>query len=307
MVLHLLQSMPAEVDEVIIAANYMIEALEKFFSARAQPPTVEVIDEGEPRGTGGALKNLEGMLREEFLVYNGDIVSDLDAGALVGLHRRQGGMGVIALHRVDDPTAFGMVELDASGRILRFVEKPKQREITSNLVNAGVYCLRREALEAVPTEGQVSLEREVFPALLPKGLYGLPFEGFWSDAGTLENYLKANHHVLEARGTTVDETSRVAPEVGLVDPVALGRGTSVEGGILGPFACVGDRCALGRARISNAVLFDRVVVEDGAIVEGSILGEGCVVQSDARLEGTIVGDGHLVPKGSKLIEERVGL
>lgn len=306
LILHILEGMPPEVDEVLIAATYKIEALERFLAAQRLGRRVRVVDEEEPRGTAGALANLAGSLSGDFLVYNGDVVTDLDPAALVAFHRQRRAVATIALHRVEDPTAYGVVELDAQGRILRFQEKPQREEAASDLANAGVYVMGEECLRAIPRGPTVSLEREVFPALAGGALFGYPFEGLWVDAGTLPTFLRANRLLLERRGTHLEEGSVVAPEAGLLDPVWVGRGTSARGGLIGPFTTLGHHCVLGRARVSTSVLLDRVVVEDGAHIEGSILGEGCSVGADARVEESIVADGTVLGKGVKVIGERVG-
>ncbi len=306
MILHLLDSLPPEVDEILVAANYMIGALQAFVGKTPLGRRVLVVDEEEPRGTAGALKNLEDHLGSDFLVFNADIISSLDVAALLADHRRGKRVGTIALHEVEDPGGFGMVELESSGMIKRFVEKPRPEEVTSHLINAGVYVLRREVLDLVSPEGQVSLEREVFPRAIPRGLYGFQFEGHWVDAGTLSSYLKANRDLLGRRGTAVDDGVHLGPEVGILDPIMVGRGTIVQGGILGPFTTLGNHCVLGRARVAGSVLLDRVTVEDGALVEGSLLGEGCTVEADGRVEDSIVGDGITIPRGSKVKGQRVG-
>lgn len=306
MLLHLLESLPREVDEVIVAANYMIEALQGFLAKAHLRPRVEVVDEEEPLGTGGALKNLEDRLGPEFLVYNADIITSLDAEELLAAQGRTGGVGTIALHEVEDPGGFGMVELGEGRRIRRFVEKPKPEEVTSHLVNAGVYALRGEVLQGMEPGVQVSLEREVFPDLIPRGLYGFPFQGYWVDAGTLESYLRANRDLLYRQGTHLDEGVHLRPEVGVLDPILVGRGSTVQGGILGPFTTLGHQCLVGRAKVAGSVLLDRVTVEDGALIDGSLLGEGCVVEADARVEGSIVGDDIRIGRGSKVINQRVG-
>lgn len=306
LILHILEGLPPEVDEVIIAATYKIEALEQFFNAQHLGRRVRVVDEEEPRGTGGALGNLSGMLSGDFLVYNGDVVTDLDQAALVSFHRQRRALATIALHRMEDPTAYGVVELDPRGHVMRFQEKPSRGEAASDLVNAGVYVMGEKCLEGIPEGPTVSLEREVFPSLARGGLFGYPFEGLWVDAGTLPTFLRANRLLLERQGTRLEDGTVVAPEAGILDPVAVGRGTRAQGGVIGPFTTLGRHCTLGRARISSSVLLDRVVVEDGAHIEGSILGEGCSVSVDARVEDSIVADHTTLEKGAKVIGERVG-
>lgn len=305
LILHILDALPPQVDEVLLAASFMVEALEAFFAARPGKPPVTVVSEEEPLGTGGALKNLEDRLEGSFLTFNVDVISSLDPAELVAFRRARGGVGALALWEVEDPTPYGVVGLDRDGRIERFQEKPAPEEAFSRLVNAGVYVLQPEILDLVPAGRPVSLEREVFPRAIPLGLYGMEFEGHWSDAGTLESYLEANRTLLAVRGGRVEEGAVVRPGAGVLEPVLVGGSSVVEGGIVGPFVSLGRRCLVTRAKVSNAVLLDGVTVGEGAIVEGSVLGAGATVGPGCRLEGCVVADEAFAEPGSKLLGVRL--
>lgn len=306
MVLHLMEALPPAVDEVILAASYMIEPLRSFFELN--PPEVEVtiVEEEEPLGTGGALKNLEGMVKGTFLVLNGDVVSSISLGDLLAFHENKGGLGAIALWEVENPAGFGMVGLGKGGRVERFLEKPGAGEEFSKLVNAGVYVLEVRVLEEIPPGRPVSLEREVFPRLIEVGLYGRTYSGYWVDAGTLENYLVATRLLLDRDGTSLASGVQLQPGSGVLDPVCVGRSTILRGGFVGPYASLGQGCDLRGAKVANSVLLDGVRVGEGCIIEDSLVGSQVVIGPDARLQGCIVADGVTIEGGSKLLGERVG-
>src|SRR5439155_486189 len=231
LVLHILDSLPPSCDEAIIAVNYLFEQVRDFFREHESRIAVRVVDEPTPLGTGGALKNVERYLRGPFAVYNGDIVDTIDFDSLVQTHRKAGGIGTIAVGRVDDSSDFGAVEI-VKGRIARFVEKPARGETASHLVNAGRYVFEPGVFDFIEPGRPVSMEREVFPGLIAEGLTPYRFEGWWSDAGTLANYLNAQHLLLAAG------RARIAPEAdvtagSLRPPVYVGAGTFVEGGPVG--------------------------------------------------------------------------
>ncbi len=306
MVLHLIEALPREVDSVIIAASYMIEALQAFFDAQSLNVKITIVDEEEPLGTGGALKNLEGMVQNTFLAMNGDVIASLSAERLLDFHREKGGIGTLALWEVENPEAFGIVGLGEDGRIERFLEKPSRGEVFSKLANAGVYVLEEEILALIPEGRAVSLEREVFPRAIDRGLYGMAFEGFWSDAGTLESYLAATRILLERSGGRLGKGCVVHAEAGLLDPVEVGAFTVLRGGIVGPYVSLGQSCDVASAKIANSVLLDRVRVEEGVIIEESMIGSGVRIGRDSRLQRCIVADEAQIERGSKLIGEQVG-
>src|SRR5436309_2693214 len=181
MVVHLLDALPATCEEVLIAVNYRFDQVRDFFRDRDFHREIRVIDEPVPLGTGGALKNLERHIHGPFAVYNGDVVDTLDFDGLVRAHRKGRGIGTIAVWPVDDPSAFGAVEI-TKDRIVRFVEKPAKGETASRVVNAGQYVFEPRVFDFIEAGHPVSLEREVFPRLIKEGLTPYRFDGWWRDA-----------------------------------------------------------------------------------------------------------------------------
>jgi mannose-1-phosphate guanylyltransferase len=303
LVLHVLERLPADVDEVLIAANYRTEQLREFFAREDVGKRVTIVREKRPLGTGGCLKNLEDRISGTFLALNADVVSSLAVTDLLTAHRRNGGIGTIALWEVVDPSPFGVVAMDGS-RITTFVEKPPKGEAPSKLINAGAYVFEPEILAAIPEGGPASLERDVFPNVLRKGLYGFRFGGYWADVGTPESFLRATEILLRAQGSEVSRDAQVGT-ARLLKPVAVAAG-AVLGGHVGPVASLGRECRVGDdARISHSVLFDRVSVGDGATIAGSIVGEGCRIGPRAVVRDSILADDARVEAERTIVDARV--
>src|SRR5437016_9131124 len=225
MVVHLLDSLPASCEEVLIAVNYRFDQVRDFFRDRDFHREIRVVDEPVPLGTGGALKNLERHIRGPFAVFNGDIVDTVDFDGLVRAHRKGRGIGTIAVWPVDDPSAFGAVEI-ATDRIVRFVEKPGKGEIASHLVNAGRYVFEPRVVDFVEGGHPLSLAREVFPGLVKACPMAYRLRGGWSDAGTLSNYLNAQRLLLAASRAKIAPDSDVAAST-LRPPVYVSTGCFV--------------------------------------------------------------------------------
>src|SRR5881397_937326 len=226
-IVYTLDSLPAICDEVIIAVNYGFEAMREFFRAHEFGIDVRVVEEVKPLGTAGAIKNIQQHVHGTFAVYNGDVVDTIELDRFVEAHRKRHGIGTIAVWPVDDPSAFGVVAIE-DGRITRFVEKPRAGEAPSNLVNAGRYVFEPMVFDFIEEGRAVSLEREVFPRLIKRGLTPYPYEGFWSDAGTLPSYLNAQRLLLEAGGAKISGDADVTSGQ-LRPPVCAGPGCFVEG------------------------------------------------------------------------------
>jgi mannose-1-phosphate guanylyltransferase len=280
------------VDEVVLACGFLPDQLRAALGDSEHEGTaLTYVVEPERRGTAGAFRfaadELGERLGERFLALNGDILCDLDLGALLRAHEQRGARATIALHPVEDSSAYGLVECDADGAVLAFREKTG--EPMPGEVNAGAYVLERSVLDLIPPGREVSIEREVFPRLVGDGLGALCLDGYWMDIGTPERYLQASWDILEGRVHT-----RVQPTApGLL----VGGGAVVEDGArVGPRAVVSPGCRIeDGAWVSGSVLLEGCTVGAGARVSGSILSAGVNVAPGATLAGAVVGRGETVP------------
>lgn len=166
-------------------------------------------------GSAGAARRLDWFLDDPFLVLYGDLLTDADLTSLIETHARLGGVGTIALGETDDPMRCGIVQLDGTGRITRFIEKPTSNEF-GNLANGGIYVLHRAVIDHVLHGRPSDFGADLFPALLAAGLplYGVPVPGYLLDVGSLERYRQAESDVQAGRVRSYAEDGRVALEVG---------------------------------------------------------------------------------------------
>jgi len=270
------------VDEVVLACGFLSDRLREVLGeSHGAGVEIRYVEEPEPLGTAGAIRHALPFLDERFIALNGDLLTDIDLGALIDFHNRRGGRATIGLQAVADTTGFGVVTLEETGEVSGFLEKPEPDESAAGLVNAGVYVLERAVVEAVPEGRAVSIEREVFPGLVGDGLFGLALDGYWVDIGTPERYLEATWDILEGRLETAVERRP--------DGVLVGTGVEMgDGAAVGPRAVVGDGCRIG----AGAILRESVVLEGGTI------GDGCV------LERTVVAPGATIAAGEK-VEDRI--
>jgi mannose-1-phosphate guanylyltransferase len=281
------------VTEVVLACGFLPDVLRAALAGEEERAEVRIRYVAEPRplGTAGAIRfaadELGEELQERFLALNGDVLTDLDLSALLRAHEERGAAATIGLHPVDDSSAFGLVNCGRGGEVLEFLEKTGRQE--PGEVNAGMYVLQRSVLDLIPPGENVSIEREVFPRLVGKGLHGLRLDGYWMDIGTPERYLQASWDILEGRVETRVEPT--APGI-LVAPDA----EVAEGATIGPRAVVGPGCRVeAGAEVSESVLLDGCAVGENARVSGSILAAGAEVAPGATLEGVVAAEGERVP------------
>jgi mannose-1-phosphate guanylyltransferase len=250
--------------------------------------------EPEPRDTAGAIRFAadHAGIAERFLVVNGDVLTDLDVTELMGRHEAAGAEATLALHRVEDPSAFGVVPTEADGRVVAFIEKPPRDEAPTDLINAGTYVLEPSVLARIEPDLPVNVERVTFPAIAADGaLYAFDGDTYWIDAGTPASLLEANLDLLTGRrGAPQDGVHPDAKVEGEVSTSWLGpdavvrAGAVVERSLLLPGATVGRD-----AVVRDAILGPRADVGEGATVdEGSVLGDDVQIAAGDVVRGTRV-------------------
>jgi mannose-1-phosphate guanylyltransferase len=304
MIEHVLEHLASHgITEAVLSMGYRPDAFaDAYPDGRCAGVGLHYAIEAEPLDTAGAIRfaALDAGIDERFVVVNGDVLTDLDLGELVAFHDAHGGEGTIALHQVDDPSAFGVVPTDADGKVEAFVEKPTREEAPTDLINAGTYVLEASVLDRIADGRKVSIDREVFPAMVADGvLYAMSGNTYWIDTGTPVKYLQSQLDLLDglrgepAEGIHPDAT--VSPEA-KVSRSVVGAGAVVDAG-----AVVRDAVLLPGAHVGTGAVIDRAVLGRGATVERgariddlAVLGDRAVVGADLRVSGGSVGvDEHL--------------
>ena len=272
----------AGITDVVFSCGYRPDALENYFGDGSDfGVRMSYVVDPEPLGTAGAVKNAESKLHaDQLVVFNGDILTDLDLEQMIAAHNTNRATGTIALTPVEDPSAFGLVRLHEDLSVEEFVEKPSADQLRPGepyRINAGTYLLERAALDHIPAGQKVSIERETFPAIPPAGgLYGHPSTCYWRDIGTPASYLAANVDVLAE--TVRSESPTPGP--------FIDTGASVVGAEIGADVCIGARAQIhAGARVARSVIGARCVIASGATVEGAILGDEVVVEAEAGVDG----------------------
>lgn len=301
------------VKKTILAINYMADAFIKRYGEKAHRMKISYSKDLDPAeeslqfsqkslGTGGSIKKAEKLIvhNEPFLVLNGDILTNISYVEFVRKHKASSSIATIALHEVEDPSRYGVVELTDKSRIVRFMEKPSREEAPSNLVNAGIYALSPEIFEYIPKGRRVSIEHEIFPKLAEEGkLQGHIFQGYWTDIGELSDYLKANRLLLdlETLKEKLGKNATLDSESEMRKPYIIGENAVVGGKTkIGPYAAIGEDVIIGKGvRIENSIIFPRTAISDFASIKGAIIGESAIIGRYVKIEGgCIVGDNAII-------------
>jgi mannose-1-phosphate guanylyltransferase len=295
----LVRARDAGVDHAILSTSYRADVFRGHFGDGGDLGLrITYVTEPAPLGTGGGIRNVAAYLRDDdFLVFNGDVLSGVDLRALVTAHRDRGADVTLHLTEVADARAFGCVPTDADGRVTAFLEK--MPEPVTNRINAGCYVFAPSVLDRIPAGRPVSVERETFPALLADGarVYGVVDTAYWLDLGTPAAFVKGCRDL--ALGTVASAALPGAPGEALVlRGAAVADDAVVAGG-----TTVGRRARVGAgAYVEGSVLFDDADVGAGARVVGSVVGRGARVGEGCVLTGTVVGDGARIGPRNELAD-----
>jgi len=287
LMVHVIDKLPKEVDELIIPVSYKKDMMEDYLRKHHPRRKVTLVDEPTALGTGGAVKAVERLIDGPFLVINGDSIWSLDIGKFIEFHRKKKAFVTISLWPVEDITGYGVADLDEEQRIRRFQEKPKKEEAFSNLINAGVYGLEYEVLDYIG-KGFVSMEREVFPKILDKGMYGYRFDGYWVDCGKRENLLDA-FWTLMGKDTESVHKEAVFGGADLRKPFMIMEKAVVAGATIGPQAYVSERAVVGlRSKVERSVVLEDARIGTRCKIVDSIVDAGVSVPDGAEVRSTIL-------------------
>jgi len=305
------------VRDVILSCSYRVDDVrEALGDARDLGVTLRYVAEDEPLGTGGGVRNAADLARGTVFVLNGDVLTDADLTAMRAFHEGRGSRVTIFLMPVDEPRAYGLVETDAHGRLLRFREKPGPDEaISTNMINAGIYLIDAALLGRMPPGRAVSIEREFFPGVIADGIpsFGWSTPAYWRDIGNPSAYHAAHVDLLEARvKTTLTPAGQLrqgswvasseAAGARIEGPSVVGAGARLEKGAhVGPHAVIGPGSTIGAgARVHNAMLWERVRVGEGAVVRDCVVGADAIIGAHSELGGGLaLESGAVVAVGAR--------
>lgn len=303
----------AGITDITLSLSYQPDKIEQLLGGGLEfGVSLRYITEPSPMGTGGAYRFAADSISETTVVFNGDILTNFDISSLVEFHREKNAAATITLVPVDDPSRYGLVELNKEGHVKRFIEKPtadELKELKINTINAGIYVLEPQVLDLIPKDVNRSFEYDVFPEILKRKL---PFFGkvmtdeYWLDIGTPASYLKAHHDFLsdKIKGFEIEKTdlSDIATHAEIDKKSVIGENCTIKPGARIANSVIGAGVHVEeKAVIDNSVIWPHTRVASGAEIRGAIVARSCHIGRNTTVgEGTVLGDKTTLTDYSKV-------
>jgi len=295
-----------QITEVIATLHYLPDVMRDYFQDGSDfgVQMTYAVEEDQPLGTAGCVKNIAELLDRTFLVISGDSITDFDLTAAIEFHKQKKSKATVVLTRVPNPIEFGVVITDESQRIRRFLEKPSSSEIFSDTVNTGTYILEPEVLEYLPENQESDFSKELFPLLLEKDepMYGYIAQGYWCDVGHLDAYRESQYDALNRKvklNYAYEERS---------SGIWVGQNTHIDPTAKLEAPClIGDNCRIGaRVKISaGTVIGDNVTVGADANLKRPIIWNGALIGDEAHLRACVIARGTRVDRRAHVLEGAV--
>ncbi|MDB9494368.1 mannose-1-phosphate guanyltransferase [Spirulina major CS-329] len=294
------------ITEVIATLHYLPDIMRDYFQDGSDfgVQMTYAVEEEQPLGTSGCVKNIEELLHDTFLVISGDSLTDFDLRAAIAFHKTKNAKATIILTRVPNPIEFGVVITDSNHRITRFLEKPATSEIFSDTVNTGTYILEPDVLQYLPPNEESDFSKDLFPLLLAAGepLYGYIAEGYWCDVGHLDAYREAQYACLEKRLTLDFDYPEQSTGLWVGQNTYIDSSARIERPVL-----IGHNCRIGpRVHIeAGTILGDNITVGADANLKRPIIANGVIIGEEAHLRGCIISRGTRIDRRAHILEGAV--
>ncbi len=289
----------AGIEEITLSLSYKPDKISDIFGdGEDYGVKIYYAVEASPLGTGGAYKNAEEHLSQTAVVFNGDVLTDIDIAKVLAFHREKQAAATIVLTPVENPSAYGLVETESDGRVRRFLEKPKPEEITCNTINAGIYVLEPHILNYIPKDEKYSFEYQLFPTLLQNNepFFAYTMSDYWLDIGTPQRYWQANDDLINGRLKSF-EVERKPVETSTTSALS----TEAEPAKIDALSVIDPSCQIKPGvEIINSVLGSNCVIEERAKIENSVVLSGARVGKAAEIRNSIIGKSAIIGRNSKV-------
>ncbi|MFZ5353022.1 MAG: sugar phosphate nucleotidyltransferase, partial [Bacillota bacterium] len=260
--------------------------------------------------------NAEDFLDDTFIIISGDALTNVDIANAVRFHKEKKSKATLVLKKESIPLEYGVVITDASGRIIRFLEKPSWGEVFSDTINTGIYVLEPEVLSYFKKGENFDFSKDLFPKLLRDKvpMFGYVCDEYWNDIGDLRVYNVVNSDVLNKRirldnnyrelekdiwvgsNTVIDEDCNIVP------PVIIGCNCIIKKGSFITESIIGDNCEISEnCSLKKSILWRNCDISPNVHCRGTVLCNNVKVKNSVQIfENTVVGNDTIILSGATI-------
>lgn len=306
------------ITDIILNLHYLSDNIKNIFEDESKMGVkISYSMENDPLGTCGAVKNAEEFFDDKpMLVFNGDILTDINLGKMIQFHEEKKAKVTIALTHVENPTIYGLVITDKDSRVLEFREKPTWEQVVVNTVNAGIYIVDPSIFKEVPKGKPYSFERQLYPSLLEQKerVFGFNTDAYWMDIGDPAKYLQAHHDILNGYVMANIPGNKVESNVWIGTGANISKSAKIRGNVLLGNNCtiaeevvleesvtLGDGVSVAKgSKLKNCVIHGQTKLGEGVHIDGAIVGSNCTIEDYSIIgNGVVLADGTIIQKGTK--------
>jgi len=300
-------------EEASVTLGYLPHLIEESYKNNGDGLKLNFFREESPLGTAGGVKLAAAHYNEPFAVISGDAMCDYDLSKIVKYHQSIGASATIVTAKVNDPREYGLLDIDAEGRVRGFIEKPAWGQATSDLANTGIYIINPECLSLIPDNQSFDFAKDLFPLMLEKKmpLYCYQATGYWCDIGDITAFMNCQKDILDgkcncsydAEQSIVLKDNLPQGDYSIVPPVYIGEQAEIgAGAVIGPYSVVDDGCLIGEgAKLRSSVMFENSYLAPKATMTGAMLCAGASLKKGASMfEGSVAGAGAVISAGASV-------
>jgi len=302
------------IKDIAVTLHYLPNTIINYFEdGKNYDVNINYFVEDRPLGTGGSVKNAQEYLDNTVVVISGDAFTDVDLDKAIKFHRQKGSKATLILKRDPVPLEYGVVIIDESGKIVRFLEKPSWGEVFSDTINTGIYILEPEVFDYYEKGQNFDFSKDLFPKLLEDNvpMYGYVTDQYWCDVGDLNSYIQTHLDILSdesryhligreqgeriwiGKGTTIEKGAKLYP------PIVIGEDSIIKSNAtIGPYAVIGNNCTIDEGvSIKMSVLWDNVTIFRNSEIRKAIICDNVTIDQQSRVfEGATIGSYSRISK-----------
>ncbi len=296
------------VTQIVVTLQYLANVIQDHFGdGSAFGVHIDYVVEESPLGTAGSVKNAEHLLQEPFVVISGDALTDINLSELMHFHLEKKALCTLTLKPVSNPLEFGVIITDEDGRVTSLLEKPSWGEVFSDTVNTGIYAIDPRIFDSMQKGEVLDWSKDIFPSMLAhhQELFGFVTDCYWTDVGSLHEYMRATADYLSGKVKIRREGERIcddiwttgdveiAPDARLSGPIYLGHGVKIKSGavVRGPTVIRDYTVVESGAMVDRSIIWRNSYIGERAELHGALVARQCNIKSRAILyEGVVIGD-----------------